>query len=199
MAKRRMFTLDIVDSDAFLDMPLTTQALYFHLAMRADDDGFIGNAKKIARSIGVGDDDMKVLFAKRFILPFESGVVVIKHWRMHNLIRHDRYQETVYQEEKSKLVLKRNKAYTEIKNGGQRLEIPDVMDTTATKWQPNGTTGKVRLGKERLGNKEYPKGITTNLGNSTTRVFNLSGKEPLDGEIELDEIEKGIEEMRSKN
>lgn len=178
MAKRRMFTLDIVDSDAFLDMPLTTQVLYFHLAMRADDDGFIGNAKKIARSIGVGDDDMKVLFAKRFILPFESGVVVIKHWRMHNLIRLDRYTETVYKEEKERLALKPNKAYTEIENGGERVGLPDKSSMVATKWQPNGNTGKVRLGKVR----KYSTPIS---------------KEDLREEIDLEEIDKGIEQQRS--
>ena len=100
MAERRMFAKTIIDSDAFLDMPLSTQALYFHLSMRADDDGFINNPKKIQRMIGACDDDLKVLIVKRFIIPFESGIVVIKHWKIHNYIRNDRYKETVYQEEK---------------------------------------------------------------------------------------------------
>ena len=98
MAERRMFTQKIVDSDAFLDMPLTTQALYFHLNMRADDDGFVNNPKKIQRMICASDDDLKLLIAKRFLLAFENGVVVIKHWRMHNLLRKDRYNPTQYQE-----------------------------------------------------------------------------------------------------
>ena len=139
MAERRMFAKTIIDSDMFLDMPLSTQSLYFHLSMRADDDGFINNPKKIQRMIGASDDDLKVLVMKRFILPFDSGVVVIKHWRMHNYIRNDRYKETVYQEEKSQLLLKENGSYTELATIG----IPDgnqdvsVMET------------QVRLGKDR--------------------------------------------------
>ena len=134
MAERRMFTQKIVDSDAFLDMPLTTQALYFHLNMRADDDGFINNPKKIQRMIGASDDDLKLLIAKRFLLAFENGVVVIKHWRMHNLLRKDRYNPTQYQEQMEQLLLKGNGAYTEA------VEIPKVSEPDnqmATTWQPN--------------------------------------------------------------
>ena len=112
MAERRMFAKTIIDSDAFLDMPLSTQSLYFHLSMRADDDGFINNPKKIQRMIGCSDDDLKLLIAKRFILPFDSGVVVIKHWKIHNYIQKDRYKETVYHEEKAMLTTKDNGAYT---------------------------------------------------------------------------------------
>ena len=112
MASRRMFSLGIIDSDAFMDMPLSTQALYFHLSMRADDDGFINNPKKIKRMIGASDDDLKVLTAKGFIIPFESGVVVITHWKIHNTIQNDRYKETVYLVEKGRLFTEKNKAYT---------------------------------------------------------------------------------------
>lgn len=112
MAERRMFAKTIIDSDAFLDMPLSTQALYFHLSMRADDDGFINNAKKIQRMLGCSDDDMKILLAKNFIIPFETGVCVIKHWKIHNLIQKDRYKPTVYGELKNKLSLKNNNVYT---------------------------------------------------------------------------------------
>lgn len=112
MAERRMFAKTIIDSDAFLDMPLSTQALYFHLAMRADDDGFINNPKRIQRTIAALDDDLKLLIAKNFIIPFDTGVVVIKHWRIHNYIQSDRYKATAYQEEKSMLHLKPNNAYT---------------------------------------------------------------------------------------
>lgn len=112
MAERRMFAKTIIDSDAFLDMPLSTQALYFHLCMRADDDGFVNNPKKIQRMIGASDDDLKVLAAKKFIIPFDSGVVVIKHWKIHNYIQSDRYKETAYLEEKGLLKVKDNKAYT---------------------------------------------------------------------------------------
>ena len=112
MAERRMFAKTIIDSDAFLDMPHSTQLLYFHLSMRADDDGFINNPKNIMRMIGCKDDDLKILLTKKFLLPFESGVVVIKHWQIHNYIQKDRYRETKYKEEKSMLQLDENKAYT---------------------------------------------------------------------------------------
>ena len=101
MAERRMFAKTIIDSDAFLEMPMSAQALYFHLGMRADDDGFINNPKKIQRMVGASEDDLKLLMAKNFIIPFESGVVVIKHWKIHNYIQADRYKPTVYQEEKA--------------------------------------------------------------------------------------------------
>lgn len=126
MAERRMFSITVVDSDAFLDMPLSTQALYFHLSMRADDDGFINNPKKIQRTIGATDGDAAMLVAKRFIIPFDTGVVVIKHWRINNYLRSDRYHETVYQEEKSKLEIKENRAYTLLENDGLSVGIPVV-------------------------------------------------------------------------
>ena len=112
MAERRMFAKTIIDSDAFLEMPLTSQALYFHLSMRADDEGFINNPKKIARMIGAADDDLRVLASRKFIIPFESGIVVIKHWRIHNYIQKDRFKATVYAEERSTLTVKENGAYT---------------------------------------------------------------------------------------
>ena len=108
MAERRMFAKTIIDSDAFLEMPLSSQALYFHLSMRADDDGFINNPKKIQRVIGASEDDLKLLVAKSFIIPFESGIVVIKHWKIHNYIQSDRYKPTVYREEKALLNVKTN-------------------------------------------------------------------------------------------
>lgn len=122
MAERRMFSKVIIDSDAFLDMPLSTQALYFHLSMRADDEGFVGNPKKIQRMIGASDDDMKVLIMKRFILVFDSGIVVIKHWKIHNYIQNDRFKGTTYIEEKNKLMLDEKKAYTERIQSGYNLD-----------------------------------------------------------------------------
>ena len=112
MASKRMFAKQIIDSDAFLDMSLSTQALYFHLCMRADDDGFVNNPKRIMRLLGSGDDELKLLIAKKFLIPFESGVVVIKHWKIHNYIQSDRYKPTAYQDELKQLGLKENKAYT---------------------------------------------------------------------------------------
>ena len=104
--------MKIVDSDAFLEMPLSTQCLYFHLNMRADDDGFIGNPKRICKLIGCNDDDLKLLIAKRFVLVFDNGVIVIKHWRMHNTIQKDRYVPTTYSDELKQLGIKDNKSYT---------------------------------------------------------------------------------------
>ena len=153
MAERRMFAKTIIDSDAFLDMPLSTQALYFHLSMRADDDGFINNPKKIQRMVGCGDDDLKLLMAKRFILVFESGVIVIKHWKIHNYIRNDRYKPTLYQDEKALLADKDNKAYTfaeELPKHDEKLGIPDD-NQTVHQMDTQVRLGKVRLGKVRLG------------------------------------------------
>ena len=134
-----MFAMTIIDSDAFLDMPLTTQALYFHLSMRADDDGFLNNPKKIQRVVGASDDDLKLLAAKNFIIPFESGIVVIKHWKIHNYIQKDRYKATVYKEEKSMLTEKKNGAYT--------LDTECIQNVSGSVSQDR--IGKVRLGKVR--------------------------------------------------
>lgn len=140
MADRRMFSKTIIDSDAFLDMPLSTQALYFHLSMRGDDDGFINNPKKIQRMLGCTDDDAKLLIAKCFIIPFDSGVVVIKHWRIHNYIRADRYKETIYQQEKQQLVMKDDKEY-------KKLDAIGIPADNQTVYQ---LETQVRLGKDSI-------------------------------------------------
>ena len=111
MADRRMFSKTVIDSDIFLDMPLSAQCLYFHLSMRADDEGFVNNPKKIQRMIGASEDDLKLLLVKQFILAFETGIIVIKHWKIHNYIRGDRLNKTAYQDEKRMLVVKENGAY----------------------------------------------------------------------------------------
>ena len=148
MAERRMFAKTIIDSDVFLDMPLTTQALYFHLSMRADDDGFVNNPKKIQKMVGASDDDLTILKAKNFLIPFANGIVVIKHWKIHNYIRNDRYKETAYQEEKSMLNLKDNNTYT-LKND---VGIPNGYQVS-TDGIPNGyrLDTQVRLGKDSIG------------------------------------------------
>jgi hypothetical protein len=133
MAERRMFAKTIIDSDAFLDMPQSTQLLYFHLSMRADDDGFINNPKSIMRNTKCNEDDLKLLALKKFLIPFESGVVVIKHWKIHNYIAKDRYKETKYKEEKATLFLDENNAYTNC------IQPVYELDT------------QVRLGKDRIG------------------------------------------------
>ncbi len=177
MAEKRMFTQKICDSDAFLDMPLTTQALYFHLNMRADDDGFVNNPKKIQRMIGASEDDLKLLVLKRFILTFDNGVIVIKHWRMHNLLRKDRYHPTQYQEELALLDLKENGSYTE-----KISENTEVIEL-ATNWQPTGnqlatevSVGKVRLDKVSVG-KCSAEETPDNTQKSLMRAFarNMAG------------------------
>jgi len=156
MAQRRLFSPDIVSSDAFLDMPPSTQVLYFHLALNADDDGFV-TPKKIMRVLGSSDDDIKILAAKRFVLPFESGVVVIKHWLIHNSIRGDRYKETTYVQEKNTLALNEFGAYTEKRDG--MLALPHVSggkvyrpEGLATIRQPSGNqpVPQVKLSKVKL-------------------------------------------------
>ena len=141
MANKRMFSMKIVDTDAFMDMPQSSQLLYFHLSMRADDDGFISSPKKIMRMIGSSEDDYKVLIAKKFIVPFESGVCVVKHWLIHNLIRSDRYTETQYTKEKQFLTVdEKTKKYS--------LNKPTLFGVIP---DGNQAVPQVRLGKVRLG------------------------------------------------
>ena len=130
-----MFTKRITESDSFLDMPSSTQMLYFHFSMNADDDGFVNNPKKIQKMCGASDDDFKLLIAKSFIILFDSGIIVIKHWKMHTYIQADRYRPTDYVEEKSMLGIKSNKAYT--------LDV-SKMDTECIQ---NGYIGKDSIGK----------------------------------------------------
>ena len=127
MAKKRMFNVDIVGSDAFLDLPHAAQALYFQLGMRADDDGFVGNPKTIQRIAGTKASDLELLVKKRFLLQFPSGVVVIKHWKINNQIQKDRYTPTVYTEEYQSLYIKDNKSYTEMDKGC--IQSVSEMDT----------------------------------------------------------------------
>lgn len=141
MAERRMFTQKITESDAFLELPLSSQCLYFHLCMNADDDGFVNNPKRLIKMLGNTEDDMRLLLAKRFLIAFESGVIVVKHWRMHNLLRKDRYKETEYKDEKKKLFLKDNNTYTLDSEQGKSLIESDeksLKNEVATVWQPNG-------------------------------------------------------------
>lgn len=139
MAKKRMFSMDIVDSDAFLDLTPSAQALYFHLGMRADDDGFVGNAKKVTRMVGLKTSDLSLLIARRFLLDFGNGVVCIKHWWMNNTIKTDRYTPTNYGDEKKRLEIKENKAYTERKAETKRKQSGAQTDTEAeTERNANG-------------------------------------------------------------
>lgn len=143
MAERRMFAKTIIDSDAFLDMPSSAQCLYFHLAMRADDEGFVNAPKKIQRMVGASDDDAKLLLMKKFIIAFDTGVVVIKHWKIHNYIQSDRFKPTAYKEERALLTVKPNGAYT--------MDTECIQDVSTSETQ-------VRLGKDSLGKDRLVKG-----------------------------------------
>lgn len=142
MAERRMISRKIVDTDAFVDMPMTSRLLYYELNWRADDDGFIASPKKITRSCGCSDDDLRILISKQFIIPFESGVVLIKDWRIHNYIRCDRYTETLFTDEKEQIAIDGNNRYSKCHTNGIPNVIPDVIPLVAT--------GKDRLGKDRI-------------------------------------------------
>lgn len=143
MAERRMFTQKITEADNFTTLPPTTQCLYFHLCMNADDDGFSNKIRQAMFNAHADQNDFEMLVQKRFILPFDSGVIVIKHWRMHNLIRSDRYHETDYLEEKATLLLKENGVYT---------DAPVCDNQVTTNWQPsdNRLETEVSIGKDSI-------------------------------------------------
>lgn len=141
MAERRMFAKTIIDSDAFIDMPVTARLLYYDLSMRADDDGFVNSPKKIMRMIGASQDDLSILAVRKFIIPFENGIVVIKHWRIHNYIRKDTYNPTPYSEQKCMLEFDENNAYRLVCDDPSTERIQTVDDTST----------QVRIGKDRLG------------------------------------------------
>ena len=158
MAQRRMFSLKIVDTDAFMEMPISSQLLYFHLAMRADDEGFVANPKRIQKTLGSGDDDYKVLVAKKFVLEFNSGVCVIKHWLIHNAIRTNRFNPTTYQRELAELRIKDNKAYTKGEDGipvvNQRLTIvPAIVPASGMALLNLTKLNLTKLNKEETKNK----------------------------------------------
>lgn len=137
MAQRRMFSKDITENDAFLDMPLSTQALYFHLGMQADDDGFV-SPNRIVRMLGCQADDLKILVVKKFVLQFDDGVVVLKHWKINNYLRNDRYKSTPHKDKLAQLSVK--------SNGGYKLDTIGI---------PVVDAGKVRIGKVRIGKDIY--------------------------------------------
>lgn len=177
MAQRRMFSKKITETDKFLEMPLSSQALYFHLSMGADDEGFIDRAKTIQRTIGASDDDMKLLIAKGFLIPFESGVVVIRHWRIHNFIQSDRFQSTIYQKEKSQLEFDSSKT--------AQLKAPE-------QWIQNGSEvdPQVRLDKDRL---ELGKNIYSRVSSETPTTSKKESKKQLLSVEEIkDELQTGI-------
>ena len=139
MANRRMFSLDVVDTDNFLDMPLSAQGLYFHLGMRADDDGFISSPKKIIKIVNASEDDLKLLIIKGYLIPFESGVIVIKHWRQNNYVKGDRYKPTIYQNERKQLYAENN-----------IYHLDTVCIQNGTKTEPQDRLGKDSVGKDSI-------------------------------------------------
>lgn len=171
MARRRMFSLDVVDTDDFMEMPLSAQALYFHLGMRADDDGFVNSPRKILGMVGANRDDMKILVTKKYVLEFQSGIIVITHWKISNYIQKDRYRPTIYREEKSQLFLLQDGRYSkEFAPGAkpclppseppEQLPLPDVstMDTGCIHSIGEDSLGEGRLGQARLGQVKYLSG-----------------------------------------
>ena len=169
MAKKRMFSVDIVGSDAFLDLPHTAQALYFQLGMRADDDGFVGNPKTIQRIAGTKASDLELLVKKRFLIQFPSGVVVIKHWKINNQIQKDRYTPTVYTEEYQSLYIKDNKAYTEMDKGC--VQSVSKMDTQIS-------IDKNRLDKNSIGVEKHAHGFFANVLLTDDEVQKLAVEVP---------------------
>lgn len=135
MAERRMFAKTIIDSDAFLELPHGAQLLYFHLGIRADDDGFVNKPKSILRMTGCSEADLKQLEAGKFLICFDSGVVALRHWRVHNYIRNDRYKPTVYEKEKA--------ALSQTESGTYTLAAPPGIPTAYQR------DTQVRLGKAR--------------------------------------------------
>lgn len=152
MAERRMIANSIIDSDAFLDMPMSARLLYYDLNMRADDDGFNNAPKKIMRTIGATVDDINILIARKFIIPFENGVVVIKHWRIHNYIRKDMYKETKYKEEKALLELDENNSYRLTDTPRYELVTNSLRTCNESVTQDRLGKDKLELGKDNINN-----------------------------------------------
>ena len=204
MAERRMFAKTIIDSDAFLEMPLSTQALYFHLSMRADDDGFLNNAKKVMRMIGANQNDLDLLLVKNFVIKFEDGICVIKHWRIHNYIQTDRYHETMYKDNKNLLNIDENKAYT-LKNTGKKLEgnriieVIEPMDTECIQdvskmdTQVRLELGKDSIGKDSIEKKKEKKKKTSSLDEIINDyTSNLDLKETLQDFLKMRKAQKKV-------
>jgi DnaD/phage-associated family protein len=219
MAEKRMFAKSIIDSDQFLDMPATAQLLYFHLGMRADDDGFINNPKSIMRNVRGTDDDMNILIAKKYIIPFQSGVVVIRHWRIHNYIQKDRYKITNCNEEKAMLEYnEKTKEYDfkDCKQIGYSMDTDckqigysmDTRQTTKNIANPSKIKGldeciqngykldtQIRLDKIRLdksSSREEENSTTTTINQEVLSLYqdNIHPITPIEAEKLADDIEQ---------
>ena len=201
MAERRMISKSIIDTDSFMELPMSSQALYFHLLLRADDEGFLKNAKTITRMTGCKEDDIKILIAKSYLIAFDTGAVAIRHWRIHNSIRKDRFTPTLCTVERKLLDISPEGAYIPVKSGaGYAVETRQQPDgnklatkrqpsdnQVATKWQPDGNqlATQVRLGKDRLGKDRVESGKTA----TTTTTKNKRFKKP-----DFEELQKYISE-----
>lgn len=138
MADRRMFHKNVVESDAFLDMPTSAQALYFHIGMYADDDGFVNGPRRIARLIGASNEDLQLLIDNRFLLAFPNGVVVIKHWRMANSLKNDRAKMPQYPELAAGIYIKENRSYTDHPAEGAVSLLEHKQRYMESRRNPNG-------------------------------------------------------------
>lgn len=200
MAERRMFAKTIIDSDAFLDLPISAQALYFHLAMRADDEGFINKPRAIMNMIGAKNDDMTLLINKKFVIIFDSGVIVIKHWKIHNYIQPSRLKETKYKFEKASLFLDENSAYSTHPQDCQQSanSLPTECQQDDSKLLTQVRLGEDRLGKDKTDSRSetdtetdfdrfwsvYPKKV----GKEAARKAFAKVKVPVD--VLIDAVEK---------
>lgn len=179
MANRRMFSLDVIDTDNFLEMPVTTQALYFHLGMRADDDGFVSSPKKIMKIIGCKEDDLKVLITKGYVIPFESGIVVIRHWKQQNYIQSDRYRKTKYTKERERLELISNvyKMDTEIVQDGSEVDTQYRLSKDIVRDSIDKVNNTILISPEPDKSAPDPSGIKLPLNDKTYYDVPLSGIE----------------------
>lgn len=193
MAERRMMAKSIIDTDAFMEMPMSTQCLYFHLLLRADDEGFLQNAKLIMQMTGCKEDDMKLLIAKQYIIPFDTGVIVIRHWKIHNYIQKDRFTPTSCSRERKLLGVQDDKTYEPVSGctqNGYTLDTTCIQ--TVSKLYPQVRLGKVRLGKISLESGADKSAISGKATTTTTKADHESKrfKKP-----SIEELQAYITEM----
>lgn len=185
MAHKRMFSKDITSSDAFREMPTSSQALYFHLGMEADDDGFLDNYKGLMRAVNATDDDLRILITKRFLILFPSKVVVVKHWLINNTVRKDRYSETKHLEEKRALIVKENGSYTEhsdgLPNGNQMATQYRIEEDSIV-----GANAQEKIYEEEDQPKRTPKYPSKNV---VSGYFPFQDKSWLTNKTELESME----------
>ena len=154
VADKRMMSKSVIDTDMFLDMPASTQCLYFHMLLRADDDGFLKNAKTIMRTVGASPDDIKLLIAKQYLIPFDTGIMAIKHWRIHNYIKKDRYKPTDCEEIK----------LLEVNEKGEYVLAEPVRNQVGSNMEPQDRDrDRIEIGKDRDSSRKR-----SSANNSTT-------------------------------